>query len=88
MEKAKVFKEEFLRANTGKNTKTLNLNTMRLGVNSIIALSNVLQSREVLLSSSQKSLIFKKDRSFEFSRQFNLRLWDECNKKHYQPHLC
>jgi len=47
VEKAKVFKEEFIRANTGKKTKNLNLNSMRLGVNSIIALSNVLQTRDV-----------------------------------------
>jgi hypothetical protein len=45
IEKAKVFKEEFLRANSSKKEEILNLNGMRLGVNSIIALSICLQNR-------------------------------------------
>lgn len=42
VEKARIFKEEFARINNMKNEKVLNLYTMRLGVNSIISLSNVL----------------------------------------------
>ena len=39
MENAKIFKEELLKKNA-KNNKMLNLASLRLGINSIIALSN------------------------------------------------
>ena len=39
VDNAKIFKEELLKKNT-KNSNTLNLQTLRLGINSIIALSN------------------------------------------------
>ena len=39
VENAKIFKEELLKKNV-KNSNTLNLSTLRLGITSIIALSN------------------------------------------------
>lgn len=39
VENAKIFKEELLKKNV-KNSNTLNLASLRLGINSIIALSN------------------------------------------------
>lgn len=39
VENAKIFKEELLKKNV-KNSNALNLQTLRLGINSIIALSN------------------------------------------------
>lgn len=44
VENAKIFKEELLKKNV-KNSNTLNLQTLRLGINSIIALSNSIQNR-------------------------------------------
>ena len=41
VENAKLFKEDLLRRNV-KNSNTLNLQSLRLGINSIIALSNAL----------------------------------------------
>ena len=46
VDNAKIFKEELLKKNT-KNSNTLNLQTLRLGINSIIALSNGIQNRQV-----------------------------------------
>ena len=46
VENAKLFKEDLLRRNV-KNSNTLNLQTLRLGINSIIALSNALPNRKV-----------------------------------------
>lgn len=44
LENAKIFKEELLKKNV-KNSNTLNLSTLRLGITSIIALSNSIQNR-------------------------------------------
>lgn len=41
VENAKLFKEDLLRRNV-KNSSTLNLQSLRLGINAIIALSNAL----------------------------------------------
>ena len=41
VENAKLFKEDLLRRNV-KNSNTLNLQSLRLGINAIIALSNAL----------------------------------------------
>ena len=49
MENAKLFKEDLLRRNV-KNSSSLNLQSLRLGINAIIALSNALQTRKVRLS--------------------------------------
>ena len=46
VENAKIFKEELLKKNV-KNSSALNLQTLRLGINSIIALSNSIQHRNV-----------------------------------------
>ena len=46
VENAKIFKEELLKKNV-KNSNALDLQTLRLGINSIIALSNSIQSRQV-----------------------------------------
>ena len=46
VENAKLFKEDLLRRNV-KNSNTLNLQSLRLGINAIIALSNALQTRKV-----------------------------------------
>ena len=45
-EKVKIFKDELLRLNQQK-PDTLSLNSLRLGINSIISLSNTLPSRSV-----------------------------------------
>jgi len=45
VENAKLFKEELLRRNM-KNSRSLNLHSLRLGINSIIALSNSVQGRK------------------------------------------
>lgn len=45
VENAKLFKEDLLRRNV-KNSSALNLHSLRLGINSIIALSNSLQNRK------------------------------------------
>lgn len=45
VENAKLFKEDLLRRNV-KNSNALNLQSLRLGINSIIALSNALQNRK------------------------------------------
>lgn len=45
IENAKLFKEDLLRRNV-KNSSTLNLQSLRLGINAIIALSNALQTRK------------------------------------------
>lgn len=55
MENAKLFKEDLLRRNV-KNSSALNLQSLRLGINAIIALSNALQTRKVspyVVTSSQ-----------------------------------
>ncbi len=46
-EKAKQFKEEFLKYNSSNEKQSLNIQSMRLGVNSIITLSNHLLKRNV-----------------------------------------
>lgn len=46
MDNAKIFKEELLKRNV-KNSNALNLSTLRLGINSIIALSNSIQNRNI-----------------------------------------
>ena len=46
VDNAKIFKEELLKRNV-KNSNAVNLQTLRLGINSIIALSNSIQSRPV-----------------------------------------
>lgn len=46
VENAKLFKEDLLRRNV-KNSNALNLQSLRLGINAIIALSNTLQNRKV-----------------------------------------
>ena len=46
VEKAKIFKDELMRLNQKKNG-TLNLHSLRLGVNSIISLSSTLQNKDV-----------------------------------------
>jgi hypothetical protein len=46
VENAKLFKEDLLRRNV-KNSTALNLQSLRLGINSIIALSNALQNKKV-----------------------------------------
>ena len=46
VENAKLFKEDLLRRNV-KNSTALNLQSLRLGINAIIALSNALQTRKV-----------------------------------------
>lgn len=46
MDNAKIFKEELLKRNV-KNSNALNLSTLRLGINSIIALSNSIQTRNI-----------------------------------------
>ena len=46
VENAKLFKEDLLRRNV-KNSTSLNLQSLRLGINAIIALSNALQTRKV-----------------------------------------
>jgi hypothetical protein len=48
VENAKLFKEDLLKRNV-KNSNNLNLQSMRLGINSIISLSNSLQPRNVTL---------------------------------------
>ena len=45
VENAKLFKEDLLRRNV-KNSSALSLQSLRLGINSIIALSNALQNRK------------------------------------------
>ena len=45
VENAKLFKEDLLRRNV-KNSSSLNLQSLRLGINAIIALSNALQTRK------------------------------------------
>ena len=45
VENAKIFKEEFLKRNV-KVQNMLNLQSMRLGINSIIALSNSLEKNK------------------------------------------
>ena len=46
VDNAKIFKEELLKRNV-KNSNALNLSTLRLGINSIIALSNSIQTRNI-----------------------------------------
>ena len=46
VENAMAFKEEILRKNS-KNMMILNLQSMRLGINSVISLSNSLQNKKV-----------------------------------------
>ena len=48
VENAKLFKEDLLRRNV-KNSNALNLQSLRLGINAIIALSNALQNRKVFI---------------------------------------
>ena len=50
MEKAKIFKEEFNRINSKKQPNVLNLFSSRLGVNTIITLSNLLQNKRLIES--------------------------------------
>jgi Ran GTPase-activating protein (RanGAP) involved in mRNA processing and transport len=45
VENAKLFKEDLLKRNV-KNSTALNLQTLRLGINSMIALSNCIQNRK------------------------------------------
>ena len=42
-----MFKEEFLKRNVKIQTGLLNLQSMRLGINSVIALSNAIQGKKV-----------------------------------------
>ena len=46
VESAKLFKEELLKRNT-KHSTTLNLQSLRLGINSIISISNNIETRKV-----------------------------------------
>ena len=54
VENAKLFKEDLLRGNV-KNSSSLNLQALRLGINAIIALSNALQTRKVRIFDSLTS---------------------------------
>ena len=45
VENAKIFKEELLKKNVKNSNTLLNLSTLRLGINSIIALSNAFEKR-------------------------------------------
>lgn len=47
IESAKLFKEDLLKRNV-KNSTTLNLQSLRLGINAMIALSNSIQSRKAV----------------------------------------
>lgn len=47
IENAKLFKEDLLKRNV-KNSTSLNLQSLRLGVNSMIALSNTIHNRKVV----------------------------------------
>ena len=50
-ESAMAFKEDFIKKNS-KNSKNLNLNSMRIGINTLVSLSNMLANRKVNLVSS------------------------------------
>ena len=45
-ESAMAFKEDFIKKNS-KNSKNLNLNSMRIGINTLVSLSNMLSNRKV-----------------------------------------
>ena len=47
IENAKLFKEDILKRNV-KNSTALNLQSLRLGINAMIALSNIIQSRKMV----------------------------------------
>ena len=47
VENAKIFKEEFLKRNVKVQVYALNLKSMRLGINSVIALSSGIEGRKI-----------------------------------------